>query len=367
MDNLYGVALGMVAGVGNIVAKKLLEAAGSAKAVFEFDYDQLIKIPGVGSWRAEQILDKSVIERAGKELEYIKKNNVNCLLLGDENYPWRLSQCIDAPYILYTRGTLDLNGKKVLSVVGTRRPSFNGLETCRQLIIDLGERHPELVIVSGLAYGIDHCAHKTALDCGLETVAVLAHGLKYMYPAMHRSMASKIAASGALVTDFGSDEKPEKNNFIKRNRIIAGLSQATVVVESGAKGGALVTADLANSYDRDVFAFPGRISDPSSTGCNRLIKTNRAVLIESYKDIEYLLGWEPLAGKPEGIQRSIFREFSPDETKILQVLEKEGDSSIDFLSFRTGIPVSRVSGILLELELEGLILVLPGDCFRRIR
>ncbi len=366
MEKLYRIALGMVSGVGNIGAKNLIEAAGSAKAVFELDHSQLIKIEGVGSWRAKQILDKSVIEKARREIEYIRKNGIHCFFLGDENYPHSLSNCYDAPSILYTRGNLDLQGRKVLSVVGTRRPSFNGLEACRQLIINLGERHPDLVIVSGLAYGIDHCAHQTALDEGLKTVAVLAHGLKYMYPAIHRGMAAKIEASGALITDFNSDEKPEKNNFIKRNRIIAGLSKATVVVESGSKGGALVTADLANSYDRDVFAFPGRISDPSSSGCNRLIKSNRAVLIESYKDIEYILGWEPITDRNEGNQKSLLRDLGPEETKVLEVLQDEGDFSIDFISLKTHIPVSKVSAILLVLELEGYIRVLPGDSYKRI-
>ncbi len=367
MDKIYRVALGMVLGIGNIGAKRIIKAIGSAEAVFKLNRKELLELEGVGTLLADRILDKSVIKKAEREFEYIHKNGITSLFLGEEKYPQNLENCPDAPFILYTRGNLELRGKKILSIVGTRRPSFNGLEACKKLVRELGERHPDLVIVSGLAYGIDHCAHKTALDCGLETVAVLAHGMKYMYPAAHRNMAKKIESSGALFTDFNSYEKPEKNNFIKRNRIIAGLSKATVVVESGPRGGALVTADMANSYDRDVFAFPGRISDPSSIGCNKLIKTKRAELIESYKDLEYILGWEPEEDPKEGIQKSIFRELRQEEREILQVLETEGDSSVDFLSFKTGLPVSRVGGFLLELELEGFILVLPGDCFRKIR
>lgn len=367
MDKIYRVALGMVPGIGNIVAKSIIKETGSAEAVFKLSRSELLKLEGVGTLLAGRILDKTVIGMAKREFEYISKNGISSLFLGEKNYPQYLEKCNAAPFILYSRGNLALRGKKVLSVVGTRRPSFNGMEACKKLIREMGERHPELVVVSGLAYGIDHCAHKTALECGLETVAVLAHGMKYMYPAAHRNMAKKIESSGALITDFNSYERPEKNNFIKRNRIIAGLSQATVVVESGPKGGALITADLANSYFRDVFAFPGRISDKSSIGCNRLIKTKRAELIESYKDIEYILGWEPLIDTKEGMQRSMLRDLRQEEREILQVLETEGDSSVDFISFKTGLPVSRVSGILLELELEGFILVLPGDCFRKIR
>ncbi|MCK4746763.1 MAG: DNA-processing protein DprA, partial [Bacteroidales bacterium] len=222
-------------------------------------------------------------------------------------------------------------------------------------IRDLAGRHPDLVVVSGLAYGIDHCAHKTALECGLDTIAVLGHGLKFLYPSIHRQIAGKIESSGALISDFPSGEKPEKNNFIKRNRIIAGLSEATIVVESGIRGGALITADLANSYYRDVFAFPGRTSDPSSAGCNRLIKSHKAALIEDYRDVEYLLGWEKSAEKTGDIQRTLFRELSNAEKSILQVLESEGESSIDLICYRSGLPVSRMSGVLLDLEFAGLI------------
>lgn len=367
MDEQYIIALGMVQGIGNIGSKRILAHTGSAEAVFRLDRRTLIKIPGVGSMLADRILDKSVIERAGKELEYIRINKIKCLFYPEENYPEKLRYCEDAPLVLYVRGTLDLVGKKILSVVGTRRPTSYGLEACRKLIRDLADRYSDLVVVSGLAYGIDHCAHKTALECGLETVAVLGHGLKFLYPSIHRHIAGKIELSGALVTDFTSAEKPERNNFIKRNRIIAGLSEATIVVESGIKGGALITADIANSYNRDVLAFSGRTSDPSSAGCNRLIKSHKAALIEDYKDVEYLLGWEPVPKKKQNIQKILFRECSPEEKLILKVLQSEGDSSIDLIGFHTGLPVSRIMAVLLDMEFAGLIRAMPGDYYSMVR
>jgi len=368
MECLYRLALGMVPGVGNIGAKRLLAFAGNAEAVFRLSRSQLLEIPGVGSIVADRILDKSVFGRAREELEYIHENNIDCLFYSDENvYPERLRYCEDAPLVLYVRGKLNVNGRKTLSIVGTRRPSSYGMDSCRKLIRDLAERFPDLVVVSGLAYGIDHCAHITALECGLETVAVLGHGLKFLYPAIHRQTARRIESSGALVTDFPSWEKPERNNFIKRNRIIAGLSEATIVIESGVKGGALITADLANSYHRDVFALPGRVTDPPATGCNSLIKSHRAALIEDHKDVEYQLGWEQPAEKRPVIQKTMFRELTVEEHSIMQVLESESDTSTDLVCYQTSRPVSRVSGILLDLELAGMIRALPGNCYRLVR
>lgn len=368
MERFYRIALGMVYGIGSIGAKRILSHAGSAKAAFLLSRSELLRIPGIGSVMADRLLDKTVFDRAGKELDYIRKNSIDCLFIDETGtYPERLGYCEDAPIVLYTRGKLEIDGRKTLSVVGTRRPSSYGLDMCRKLIRTLAERYPDLVVVSGLAYGIDHCAHKTALDCGLKTVAVLGHGLKHMYPAIHRNIARKIESSGALVTDFPSEEKPERNNFIKRNRIIAGISEATIVIESGFKGGALITADIANSYNRDVFAFPGRTTDSSAAGCNGLIKSHRAALIEDYKDVEYQLGWEPAAENRDSIQKALFRELKPEEESIMEILDSEGVVSIDLICFRTGLPVSRISGILLNLEFDGMIQSMPGNCYRQLR
>jgi DNA processing protein len=367
MERVYTIALTLVPGIGSIGAKRILSRAGSAEAVFRLKRNELLGIPGVGSLLADRILDRSLIRRAEKELDSTRKKNIRCLFIQENGYPPSLKHCEDAPLVLYARGNPDIEGRKILSVVGTRRPTPYGMEQCRRLIRELGERHPELLVVSGLAYGIDHCAHKSALECGLPTFAVLGHGLDYLYPSVHRHTASRIEHSGALITDFPSGEKPEKANFIKRNRIIAGLSQATLVVESGVRGGALITADLANSYNRDVFAIPGRISDPASAGCNSLIKTHRAALVEDALDLEYQLGWIPASRAAGPAQRSLFRDLQPEEQAVLNVLESEGNSSVDLISFQSGMPVSRISGILLGLELSGLVSAMPGNCYGLVR
>ncbi len=364
MEEHFLIALCLVPGIGSIGAKRLLSYTGSAEAVFRLDRKSLLGIPGVGPFLANRILDKSVIDKAGRELEYIRKNNITCLFPGKPGYPQRLEYCEDAPLVLYLKGKLNTKGRKLLSVVGTRRPTRNGVELCRKLIRNLAERHPGLVIISGLAYGIDQCAHRAALESGLETVAVLGHGFKYLYPDVHRSLAGKIVENGSLLTDFPASEKPERANFIKRNRIIAGISEATVVVESGLRGGALITADLANSYHRDVFAFPGRATDPDSAGCNELIKSNRAALIEHHRDLEYLLGWDPETGNNKPVQKTLFAELNPEEISVMTTLEAETEASMDLISFRAGLPVSRVSSILLKLELSGLVNALPGNAYR---
>jgi len=360
------IALSMVPGIGSIGSKRILQYTGSAEAVFACDGRSLKRIPGVGSLLASRILDKKVIENAAKELEYISRNGIKCLYYTEENYPAYLKFCEDAPLVLYVRGELKLEGKKVLSVVGTRRPSVHGLENCNRLIRDLAGRHSDLVIVSGLAYGIDYCAHLAALESGINTIAVLGHGMKYMYPAYHRKIARRIESCGALLSDFPSGERPAKNNFIKRNRIIGGLSEATVVVESGVRGGALITADLANSYNREVFAFPGQAADATAAGCNRLIKSHKAALIENFRDVEYMLGWDSKENPKQEIQGSIFPECTIQEKKILEVLKSEGESSVDLICFRSGLPVGKLHEVLLNLEFTGLIKALPGDYYRLV-
>jgi DNA processing protein len=361
--DVYKIALGLVPGIGGITARKILAFTGSAEAVFSVSKKTLLGIPGVGDLLADRIGSKGIIDQASRELEFIHKKGINCLFYGEDGYPERLLDCYDAPMLLFTLGKVNLNGGRMISVVGTRRPGSYGLDMCKCLIRDLASLDKDLVIVSGLAYGIDHCAHKAALDMGLDTVAVLGHGLKYMYPAMHRQVAVKITEQGALMTDFTSDQKPERNNFIRRNRIIAGLSDATIVVQSGYKGGALITADLANSYHRDVFTVPGRIGDPASAGCNHLIKTHKAALIEGAGDVAYLLGWDPDPPAKKEKQGDLFQGLSEEEVQIIKILRSESHVSIDRLSLKCNIPVSRISGILLNLELTGLIKCLPGDVY----
>ena len=366
MDELYRIALALTEGIGPVYARRLTDYACTASGVFRLRRNELLRIPGIGRKTADRILDPSVLQRAELELEYIRKNGINCSFRGDPSYPSYLSECEDAPGVIFTKGKADLRQSKLLSIVGTRRPSYYGLDVCSKLVARLANRYPELVVVSGLAYGIDRCAHESALDKGIGTIAVLGHGFRYMYPALHRQLARKIERNGLLLTDFPSTEKPERNNFLKRNRIIAGISSATIVIESGARGGALVTAGMAASYNRDVMAFPGRSSDPVSEGCNHLIKTHRASLVTDASDVEYLLGWEPEAGNPEPIAEPPKRSPGRKESRILELIRELEAASIDQLFDRTGFSQNELAELLLYMELEGRIKILPGNRYRLV-
>jgi DNA processing protein len=359
---VFLIALAMLPGIGGITARKLIHLFGSPEAVFREKKEYLRKIPRIGEMLADNAIKNMALEEAQRELEYTRTEGISVFCFGEPDYPRRLSQCDDAPVLIYSKGNAKYNADKVLGVVGTRRPTQDGLEACSTLIEDLKYRGHECIIVSGLAYGIDHCAHQSALKVGLETIAVLGHGLRFLYPALHRNIANKITMQGALTTDFPSMQKPEPNNFIKRNRIIAGLSDAVIVVESGKKGGALITADLAFSYHRDVFAFPGRAKDIMSAGCNGLIKNHKAALIESCKDLEYILGWEPSKGKYHDPLSGI--KLNKDETKIFQLVAGENEISVDSICEKSGMQVKIVSGILLNLEFRGLISCMPGHRYR---
>jgi DNA processing protein len=360
---IYKVALSLVPGIGSITARKLINITGSPRNVFNEKRSMLLRIPGIGELMAEKVSTKGLLQKAEEEILYITKNNIKPLYFKDKEYPDRLNQCPDGPIMIYIKGDIDFNNGKFLSIVGTRTPTSYGIEMTRNIVSSLAEKGHHLVIVSGLAYGIDVCSHKEALRHGFQTIAVLGHGLKYLYPAAHYSVARKITRQGALLTDFPGYEKPERNNFIKRNRIIAGLSDATIIVESGIKGGALITADIANSYDRDVFAVPGRVGDPFSSGPNQLIKRHGASLIENCEDIEYLLGWDRKE-KDMAVQAELFRELSEEEQLLLNVLSQEEKLEVDLLCIRTGIPVGRVSALLLNLEFAGYVSSLPGNLYK---
>ncbi len=362
----YLIALTMIPAVGSITARKLIAYTGSAKAVFSEKKSNLLKIPGIGNILAEAVNPSQVLLRADKELLFMERNQVCALTIFEKEYPERLKQCPDAPIVIYFKGRKVFNTSKVLSIVGTRNATEYGVEQCRKLIRDLSENNQQVLIVSGLAYGIDVQAHMAALHCGQETVAVLAHGLHTIYPYAHKNLAVRIAESGALLTDFCTGDNPERNNFLKRNRIIAGLSDATLVVESGKKGGALITADLAISYNRDVFALPGRVNDAMSEGCNMLIRENKAALVEGCKDIEYFLGWDRKEKSLLPRQSRLFLELNDEEQKIVDQLEKEDRLSPDILSLRTGMPVSKISAVLLNMEFKALVSVLPGNYYHLI-
>ncbi len=358
------VALGMVQGVGSITARSLIDLTGDIEAIFRESSQALQKIPGIGQLLAQRIRDNTLLTRAAGEVDYILKHNIRAISYLDPEYPDRLNQCHDAPIILYLKGTLDLNPAKIISVVGTRNPSDAGIHHCRRLIKGLAERHRDAVVVSGLAYGIDICAHQSALKNQMETLAVLGHGFRYLYPVVHRPVAGRIENEGALLTEFSSRTKPERNNFIRRNRIIAGISDATLIVQSGIKGGALITAKMAGDYNREVFAVPGRIEDKHSAGCNRLIKTHGATLVESSADIEYLLGWSSKYEQLRQTQDNRYYELGPDEKIMVDIMRDMQVHSVDSLCIRTDMPVSKVSSLLLKLEFTGWVYCMPGNSYK---
>jgi DNA processing protein len=365
-DLRYLIALTMIPAIGSITARKLIAYTGSAKAVFSEKISNLIKIPGIGSYLAGAINPVQALALAEKELLFMDRNQVCSSTIFERDYPERLKQCPDAPLVIYFKGKNVLNAAKVLSIVGTRNATDYGIEQCRKIIRDLTDSNHKVLIISGLAYGIDIQAHMAALQNNQDTVAVLAHGLHTIYPNAHRNIACRITESGALLSDFGTGDNPERNNFLKRNRIIAGLSDATLVVESGKKGGALITADLAISYNRDVFAIPGRVNDSLSAGCNMLIKDNKAALVEGFADIKYFLGWDEKDKRGETHQSKLFIELNPDEQKIVDELKKEEKLSPDILSLRIGMPLSKISAILLNMEFRALVRVLPGNYYRLV-
>jgi len=359
----YIIALTLIPHVGSITGRKLIAYTGSAEAVFRENYKTLRKIPGVGDYISRQKNTPGIIEKAEEEILFLKKNNIKWLTYHDTDYPERIRQCPDAPLILYFRGENIFNHPKTLSVVGTRRATSYGIEFCQKIIRDLADKGLDPVIISGLAYGIDYHAHLAALNTGLKTVAVLAHGLHTLYPFDHRRLAGKIEKAGALITDFTSSENPERNNFLKRNRIIAGMSDATLVIESGISGGALITADFAGSYNRDVFALPGRAGDPLSSGCNLLIKNNKAALIESADDLQYLTGWDKKNVQNLPRQRVMFPELNREESEIVKLLETEKKLPLDLISIRMDMPISKISSTMLNLEFQGVVKVMPGNMY----
>jgi DNA processing protein len=359
----HKIALGLIPHIGDINARKLVSHFGSVEAIFHESYGNLLKIPGIGPGLASSISDRSYLDVAEKEIEYVQKHDVKTYFYLDNDYPFRLRQCEDSPVVFFFRGNCDLDAQRMLSIVGTRNATPRGKELCEKIIAGLAEDYSDLIIVSGLAYGIDIACHKAALNNNISTIGVLAHGLGTIYPSMHDSTAKSMTDHGGLLTDFISDSLPERNNFLKRNRIIAGLSDATIVIESGIKGGALITADIANSYNRDVFAIPGRPDDQWSAGCNNLIKNNKASLVEDADDIETFLNWKPQKQKVP-VQKSLFAEMDDTEKNVFGVIRELGEPTIDTICRTLDIPVYRLSSILLQMEFKGIIRCYPGNIYR---
>lgn len=362
-EQLYQIALTLIDGVGDVNAKSLLAYCGSASQVFKHKKSDLLKIPGIGEYTAKSIFaSKEVLNRAEDELTFIEKYKITPLFFTDTNYPNRLKYCSDSPILLYYKGNADLNTQKIVSIVGSRKPSDYGKQLTEDFIKELSSLN--VLILSGLAYGIDVQAHKSALNNNLETVGVLAHGLDRIYPQQHSNIAKKMVEQGGLLTDFMSGTSPDAVNFPKRNRIVAGLCDALVVVESKRKGGSLITATIAGSYNKDVFAFPGRPTDELAEGCNGLIKQNRATLIEGAADLIYAMQWEEqLTTKNKTKQIPLLISLTADEQIIANAFKTKNPLQIDELCSLTEMPVSKVAGLLLQLEFSNLIKSKPGKMY----
>lgn len=361
-EKLYQIALTLIPGVGDKMGKNLLAHCGSPEEVFRQKKSSLQKIGGVGSKLAASIVEADVLHQAEEELEYIQKENIEAYFFTDQNYPQRLKLCEDGPLLIFYKGTANLNQKRILAMVGTRNATPYGKDFCEKFIEEL---HPfDPIIISGLAYGIDVQCHKQALKKGLGTIGVMAHGHDRLYPQVHKKVAEQMLENGGgLITEFRKGTNPDRENFPKRNRIVAGISDAIIVVEASKKGGALITAEIANNYNRDVFAVPGRLTDTYSEGCNNLIRTNKAALLNDVKDLEYLLGWEKEEGKQSKVQPSLFLELEGEEKTIWDELSQSGKIELDQLCYRTQLPVGKALQHLMALELKGLVKSHPGKVY----
>ena len=370
-ETLYAVALTRINYFNVATSLQLYRKLGSATNIMEHRHDIRAVLPDATPRLIKALKDISdAMRRAEKELEFDENHRIKPLVFNDDDYPQRLRECEDAPLVVYYRGTADLNKQRIISVVGTRHCTVYGQEIISKFISQLKELCPDVLVVSGLAYGVDIQAHRNALKNGFETVGVLAHGLDYLYPTAHRDTATEMLKQGGLLTEFMTSTNADKINFVRRNRIIAGTADATIVVESAAHGGGLITADIANSYGREVFAFPGNIGMPYSEGCNNLIRDNKAALITSAEDFIKTMGWEQDAklkkAREKGIERQMFPELTDDETRIVNTLQHTNDLQANIISVKCGLPISTVASTLFNLELKGIVRLYAGGVYHLI-
>ncbi len=363
MDNelKYKIGITLIPGVGHVIAKTLISYCGSVEAVFKEKAKTLLKIPDIGPLTSESIINQSVLDRAEKEIEFIEKNDVTPLFYLDKAYPLRLKQCSDGPVMLYYKGNADLNTNRIIAIVGTRAATIYGKKLTEDLVNGL--QPSGALIVSGLAYGIDVCSHKAAVDAGLPTLGVVAHGIDKLYPPDHYNLSRKMLENGGIITEFLSGAEPDRENFPKRNRIIAGLADAVVVVESKISGGAMITADIAFSYSREVMAFPGKVDDTASQGCNRLIQQNKAYLIRNAADVTEYLGWKD-DKKQAKQQKELLFDLSPEEESIVNTIKgNDGPMYIDDIAISSKLAPGLLSSHLLTLEFAGVLKSLPGKMY----
>ncbi|TDG36581.1 DNA-protecting protein DprA [Pedobacter changchengzhani] len=362
MSTLHKIALTFIKSIGPVNAKNLLAYCGSAENVFSATKAQLLQIPGIGQKTVEAILNTNALKRAEEELLFVEKHGIEVLFFSDENYPKRLKNCIDSPVLLYFKGKADLNHTRILSIVGTRNATEYGKNLCKQLCEVLAPYN--VLIISGLAYGIDVTAHKECIANDITNIGVLGHGLDRLYPQLHKSVSQKMVLNGGLLTEYPTQTNPDRQNFPQRNRIIAGIADATIVVEASIKGGALITAEIANSYNKDVYAFPGRTTDVFSEGCNFLIKTNRAGLINNAKDLIYYLGWDDEVKQQKiSAQTTLKLNLTANEQKVVDTLQN-GQLAIDELAIALNIQQSKLAIVILTLEMQGIIVSLPGKVYK---
>ncbi len=361
-DLLYQIALSLVPNIGDVHAKALVNRYGDAAAIFKAKRKDLESQEGIGTVRANSIKSFSDFQSCEAEIKFIEQFKITPLFITGKDYPQRLLNCYDSPILLYYRGNADLNTSRILSIVGTRNYSEYGKIVCEKLVADLMQLN--ILIVSGLAFGIDTIAHKSAIKNNLQTVGVLAHGLDRIYPPPNKTLAKQMVGQGGLLTEFMSNTNPDKQNFPKRNRIVAGMCDALLVIESGKKGGSLITSELANSYNKDIFAIPGRTNDLKSEGCNYLIKNNKASLVTCATDLVEMMNWnDPKKNLPKK-QRELFIELTEDEKNVIAILQLQEQIQIDQLYFKSGLSSSAVAAALLSLEMQSIILCLPGKIFK---
>jgi DNA processing protein len=357
----YQIALKSLDGIGPARAKKLVSYCGGAKEVFDASKKKMASIPGIGELVIRNLSLDQALRRAEQEIKYIEKADIIPIFYLDKKYPTRLRHCDDGPILMYTSGNMDLNRQKVVSIVGTRNATEYGRKLT-ELLID-GLKIHDALIVSGLALGIDVIAHKAAVQSGLQTVGVLGNSLDRIYPALNKNIAEKMKANGGLISEFDSGTQPDRENFPQRNRIVAGMADVTIVVESAVRGGSMITAKLASGYNRDVMAYPGSVDSIYSGGCNHLIKSQQAHLIEGIEDLEYTMGWEREVKPSKESQRQLFVELNDEEKKVYELLKELNKESLDNISLSSGWPVSKTSTLLLELEFKGVVKSMPGKVY----
>jgi DNA processing protein len=362
---IYRIALTKIPGVGDIIARNLLRGLGDEEVIFTESKKALLAA-GISARIIEEIKRPALLEEAQREAEFVGKNRIRPIFISDKEYPSRLIDCVDAPVLLYYKGNADLNSKKIVSIVGTRKATSYATDFCETFLRELSSLFPDIVIASGLAYGIDIHAHRTSLKSGLKTVGVLAHGLDRIYPSVHQRTALEMTAQGGLLTEFPSGTNADKHNFVRRNRIVAGMADAVIVLESGEKGGSLITAEIACSYYKDVFALPGRTIDIQSAGCNNLIVNNKAVLLQSAESFVRQMGWGNASSKISSAQprqRELLLDLTNEERAIYDALCTE-EMQVNLLAVKANIPLSKLFYILLDMEMRGIIKPLPGGVYR---